>query len=199
MSYSDFTLRDVKQKFQLTIDENSDLFSEANEVTLSDWLKETLQETLTLVLSVNTEKVRSELLIAPVLVELRKIVNRRISLFSGVDFNVDAAQGLNGFCDFIVSLSSEQMFINAPVLIAVEAKNENIKSGLAQCIATMVAAQLFNEREGNRIPAIYGVVTTGTTWRFLKLEAATVFIDSREYYIDNIEKILGILVQIVQQ
>ncbi|GCL35647.1 MAG: hypothetical protein ACKO9I_12000 [Sphaerospermopsis kisseleviana] len=51
--------------------------------------------------------------------------------------------------------------INAPVILVVEAKNENIKGGLGQCIAEMYAAKLFNEREENEITEIYGVVTTG--------------------------------------
>lgn len=144
----------------------------------------------------NTEKVRSELLIAPILVELRKQTGRTISFFSGVDFTVDESQGLNGVCDYIISRSPEQLFISAPVLIIFEAKNENIKGGLPQCIAAMIAAQRFNQREGNMIPVIHGAVTTGTTWRFLQLENNTIRIDDREYYIDSVDKIMGILTSI---
>jgi len=75
----------------------------------------------------------------------------------------------------------------------VEAKNENIKTGFGQCVAEMIAAQLFNEREENAIKTIYGVVTIGTIWRFLKLEGNVVDIDLTEYYIKNVNKILGIL------
>lgn len=196
MAYSDFKITSVKQKFQLIIDEDVDLFSQTPSVPVSSWLAETLQETLSLALAINTEKVRSELLIAPILVELRKQTGKRISLFSGVDFTVDETQGLNGVCDYIVSRSPEQLFISAPVLIIFEAKNENIKGGFPQCIAAMVAAQRFNEREGNNIPIIHGAVTTGTNWRFLQLEGTIVRIDDREYYIDSVEKIMGILTSI---
>lgn len=196
MAYSDFRIATVKQRFQLIIDEDVDLFSQVPSVPVSAWLTETLQETLSLALAINTEKVRSELLIAPILVELRKQTGRTTSLFSGVDFSVDEAQGLNGVCDYIISRSPEQLFISAPVLIIFEAKNENIKGGFPQCIAAMIAAQRFNERENNSIPVIHGVVTTGTNWRFLQLEANTVKIDDREYYIDNVERIMGILTSI---
>lgn len=196
MAYSDFKLADLKRRFQLIIDENVDLFSETPSVPVSAWLTETLHETLSLALAINTEKVRSELLIAPILVELRKQTGRTTSLFSGVDFSVDATQGLTGICDYIISQSSQQLFISAPVLIIFEAKNENIKGGFPQCIAAMIAAQRFNEREQNSIPIMYGAVTTGTTWRFLHLEANIVRIDDREYYIDNVEKIMGILTSI---
>jgi len=196
MAYSDFTLVELKRTFHLAIDEASDLFSTVPEVPVSDWLAETLRETLPLALAVNTEKVRSELVIAPVLVELRKQAERSISLFSGVDFTVDPAQGLNGVCDYVVSRSSEQLYISAPILIIVEAKNENIKGGFAQTIAAMLAAQIFNAREGNAVATVHGVVTTGTIWRFLQLAATTVRIDQREYYIDRVEKIMGILTSV---
>jgi hypothetical protein len=196
MAYSDFKLADLKRRFQLIIDEDADLFTTAPEIPASEWLSETLRETLPLALAINTEKVRSELIIAPILVELRKQTGRSISFFSGVDFTVDPGRGLNGVCDYIVSLAAEQLFISAPVLIIFEAKNEDIKGGLAQCIAAMLAAVIFNEREGNNIPVIHGVVTTGTNWRFLQLEQATVRIDQREYYIDNVNKLLGILLSI---
>jgi hypothetical protein len=57
----------------------------------------------------------------------------------------------------------------------------------------MVAAQIFNEREGNEILVIYGAVTSGTNWKFLKLEGKVVEIDLVEYYLTDVNKILGIL------
>ncbi|PON18995.1 hypothetical protein C2W62_05075 [Candidatus Entotheonella serta] len=76
----------------------------------------------------------------------------------------------------------------------VEAKNENIKDGLGQCIAAMVAAKVFNEREGNDIDTLYGVVTTGELWKFLKFAGQTAAIDLRDYYIArDVDKIFGIL------
>ena len=74
----------------------------------------------------------------------------------------------------------------------VEAKNENIKGSLAQCLAEMIAAQKFNLRENLNLP-IYGAVTTGTIWQFLILEANLLCIDLREYYIRDTDKLLAIL------
>jgi hypothetical protein len=145
MVYSDFTLSDIKRQLHCSIDETTDVFAAVGAVERSAWLQETLRETLPLALAVHTEKSHSELLIAPILVELRKLARHQVSLFSGIDFSVDPSQGLNGVCDFLVSRSPEQLFVSAPVLIVVEAKNENITGGLAQCIAAMVAARLFND------------------------------------------------------
>ncbi len=197
MAYSDFTLSDIKQKFQITIDEKHTLFAQVTEVPPQSWLDETLEETLPLALAISSEKARSELIIAPVLVAFRKLARDRASLFSGINFNVDPAQGLTGFCDFIISRSPEQLVLTAPVLIAIEAKNENINAGMPQCMAAMIAARLFNQREKQVISPICGVVTTGTNWRFLKLESNVIYIDQREYYINEKETILGILNSIV--
>jgi hypothetical protein len=197
MSYSDFTLDQVKVKFNLSIDESQDLFSKVNKVEISNFLKELLHENIPLAHAIHTEKARSEMLIAPVLIELRKKVNHQISLFSGVDFTVDNQQGLNGICDFIISRSKEQLYITSPVIMIAEAKNENIKSGLAQCIASMIAARIFNEKNNKELSIIYGVVTTGTIWKFVKFENNIVFIDIMDYYIKEIDVVFGILLNIV--
>ncbi|MGK7891801.1 MAG: hypothetical protein AB4042_20940, partial [Leptolyngbyaceae cyanobacterium] len=72
-------------------------------------------------------------------------------------------------------------YIAHPVLAIAEAKNESIPSGLGQCAATMIAAQLFNQRQGqsDSTHPIYGVVTTGTIWKFLKLAEQTLLIDQK--------------------
>jgi hypothetical protein len=63
----------------------------------------------------------------------------------------------------------------------------------------MIAAKLFNEKENTSVAWVYGAVTTGTVWKFLKLEQPKVFIDNREYYIENISKIMGILYAMIKQ
>ncbi len=194
MSYSEFTnLSKVQSKFNLNLQEKLKLFTEIIPVTPSQYLVDTLEEYLPLATAINTEKSRSEVLIVQILAEIRRQVNYQISLFSGTEFNVDINRGLSGYCDYLISCSSEQYFINVPVITVVEAKNENIKGGLGACIAEMIAAQIFNERENHPIKTIYGVVSSGTTWKFLTLENNTVSIDKIEYYINQIEYILGIL------
>ncbi|MEY3222884.1 MAG: hypothetical protein RLZZ203_1740 [Cyanobacteriota bacterium] len=193
MAYSDFKLQEVVRKFGLTINEKVDLFADTPERESSTILDAILKNNIALALAINTEKARSEMIIAPVLIEIKNLFSEEISLFSGVDFNVEPEQGLNGVCDFIIGKSPEQLFITSPIVTIVEAKNENIKVGLGQCVAEMIAAQLFNQKEGNDIDVIYGIVTTGNMWKFLKLQNQIVYIDFSEYYIKDIQKILGIL------
>ena len=197
MAYSDFTLPELTRRFQLTIDEQPDLFPDVRQAPISPLLAEILRENTPLALAIQTEKARSEMIIAPILIEVRKMVSHQISLFSGVDFTVNPQQGLAGVCDFIISRSPEQLFVKAPVLMIFEAKNENFKAGMAQCIAAMVAARLFNEREGNDIPVMHGAVTTGNVWKFLKLEGQIALVDQQEYHINNLGEILGVLLSIV--
>ena len=199
MADSDFKLSEIIQKFELTLNEVSGLFADVPEEEPSNLLTTILKENVDLAVSINTKKARSEMIISPILLEVRRKLNNEISLFSGVDFNVDNQQGLNGFCDFLISLSKEQLFIRAPIITLVESKNENLKLGLAQCIAEMLAAQLFNQQKQNAIKIVYGAVTIGTIWQFLKLEDKTISIDLTEYYIKDVKKILGILISAIKQ
>lgn len=200
MSYSDFNIKKVQDDFDMEIVKELGFFSKIDDAQMSDYFSETLKENLPLAVAINTEKAKSELIISDVLIEIRKIFNREISFFSGVEFNIDKEKGLSGYCDFIVSLSPEQLFIKSPVIVIVEAKNENIMNGLGQCIAEMVAGKIFNERERNDISTIYGAVTTGIFWKFLKLSNNSVCIDLKDYSVeDRPGKILGILSSMVNQ
>ena len=196
MAYSDFTIPDVKARLGLSIIETRDLFADVPEADVPSVLTETLSRYLPLAVNISTEKARSELVIAPVLVEFKLLHRDRIGLFSGVDFSIEPSLGLSGRCDFILSRSPEQLAITAPVCVLVEAKNENIVGEIPQCLAEMVAARLFNQRAGTPDSPIYGIVTTGGLWRFLTLDGTTAFVDVTEYSIQNPRKIFGILTAI---
>ncbi|MEG4284154.1 hypothetical protein QUB68_13585 [Microcoleus sp. A006_D1] len=198
MSYTDFTLEKVQKAFDLTISEDVDLFANVPQLEPSALLAEFLQDNAQLALKINTEKARSEMIIAPILLDLRKQLGSKISLFSGVDFNVDVERGLNGTCDYIISKSPEQLFLKSPVIVLVEAKKENIGAGIGQCASEMLAAQFFNDREGNQIPVILGVVTSGNIWRFLELSEKHLKVDATEYYLKDINKVLGIFANQMQ-
>jgi hypothetical protein len=193
MAYSDFTLAELKQRFHLVIDESTNLFADVPEADLPPTLADTLSRYLPLALNLNTEKARSELIIAPVLAEFKLLHRDRLSLFLGVEFNVDAAAGLSGRCDYILARSPEQLALTAPLCVVVEAKNENIVAGIPQCLAEMIAAQEFNRRQQAAQGPVYGAVTTGVLWRFSRLEGTRAAVDVVEYPIQAPRKIYGIL------
>jgi hypothetical protein len=176
----------------------ADLFSTAAPAVLREEFVATMKDGTDLALAINTEKARSEFIIAPVLLELRRSMHGSFGLFSGIEFDVDASRGLNGFCDFILTRSPRQIILTAPIVTIVEAKNDNLRSGLGQCIAAMVAAYEFNQKTGAGGGPIFGVVTTGSAWKFLRLNHPEVTVDIHEYYIDNLAKIVGILTQIIR-
>ena len=194
MAYSDFSLKKVLQDFALSTCDATFLPT-ASPIEPSPYLKEFLERSLPLAVALDTEKARSETLVFPVLLEVREILQRQVSLFSGNDFTVDSTLGLNGVCDYLISQSAEQMVIQAPVVVIVEAKKGDLTSGMGQCIAEMVAAQKFNQAMGKEIATIYGSVTTGSLWRFLQLEQQTVTFELKEYALPPVEQLLSILVR----
>ena len=192
MAYSQFSLSKVKQEFSLTTVEGVRFFPDIPPIDPSRLLTETLTENMPLA-AVGSEKARSELLISPVLVEVRRILNRQISLFSGEEFTVDESVGLNGVCDFLLSLSPELLAIEAPVVVIVEAKKADLTVGLGQCIAQMLAAQKFNQENGRPRSQIFGSVSNGTAWRFLQLQNKTVTIDLMDYPLFPVGQIVAFL------
>jgi hypothetical protein len=192
MSYSNFTLDEVEEKFALKL--QSEMFiPELKPVAPSDWLKQTLDITLPLARTAGSEKARSEFIIAPILAELTNSKNNSIRIFSGKEFNVDKELGLSGTCDFIISQGGTQFKINAPVIALVEAKKGILEDGWGQCLAEMVAARKFNENRDKPIKYIYGIITSGSLWNFFQMEGDKVLLDPNEYSLSPIEKLLAIL------
>ncbi|MBW4616672.1 MAG: hypothetical protein KME21_26190 [Desmonostoc vinosum HA7617-LM4] len=198
MSYQKFTIAKLKKQFGLKFYEGRSQVIQPQAIAPSDYLRETIRRNLDLALGVGTEKIRSELIVAPLLVEIREHFEQKISIFSGKEFNVDDDAGLNGYCDFLISGSPELLEITDPVLVIVEAKQDSLNAGIAQCVAAMVAAQQFNEVQGNPIQTIYGASTTGKLWKFIALDKTTVTIDLNEYTLPPLEDVLSFLAAMMQ-
>jgi hypothetical protein len=197
MAFSNFTLPSVLEKFGLTMSSRS-LFDAVAEVQISGDLQRSLKKFGQLALRINTEKARSEWLIAPLMGEVWARCENDIYVLSGVDFNVDAEAGLTGVVDFMIGRGPQVSFVpSSPLLAVVEAKNESIPGGQGQCVAEMVAAQRFNLQVKNNIETVYGVVTNGNNWRFHQLTGKELTIDLREYLISEADQILGNLLYVV--
>lgn len=198
MAYNLFTLTQLEQNFGLQIRRQSGIFRDVPPVEITTRLRDNLADDTELALSSGSEKARSEYLIAPILSEVYRKSKDRAMLFSGIVFNVNSAQGLEGYCDFLLTLAPMALEIRAPVVSVVEAKKEDINGGIPQCLAELVAAQMFNAAEERPIDTLYGVVTTGTDWKFLRLQGTNATIDSDLYYLDNVEKIVGIVLSMLR-
>ena len=192
MAYNNFTLDSVKNQFKLKL--NDYPFCESiSPVEPQPIILDILKQWLPIAEAARTEKAKSELLVSPILIEARRLADDRVQIFSGEEFNVDRSKGLNGFCDFLFSRSDNRLTIDAPVLMLVEAKRGELEIGLGQCVAEMVAAQIYNQSQEQSVPVIYGCVTSGKFWQFLKLEGDRVTVDLTTYPIMPVQKILGIL------
>ncbi len=189
-SYEQFTLPLVRQVFSLTLDERTDWISAVKQIEPNDYLKKELIFNTFLTFAMNTSEARSEIIISSILSEVSR--RTKATFFFDTMFDVNKELGLQGSCDFIVSPLSGITCIESPVLTIVQAKNESIVSGLGQCLATMVAAQMFNQGG-----IVYGAVTTGDRWKFLKLVDQTAYISPGEITLDRLGVILGVLINTV--
>jgi len=196
MAYSDFTLRKANKDFNLT-DRTVPLFTPTPPLEPSSWLTESLEMGIELALPSSSEKARSEFIIAPILMELRRRNQSFFAIHSGQNLDVDKEKGLNGECDFILSKGEISYEINAPIFAMIEAKRNDIKAHIGQCAAQMVGARLFNQTEGNEVEIIHGCVTTGELWLFLKLEGDILYIDQNRYYLNEVAKLLRIFQLII--
>ena len=194
MAYSNFSLTQLRERFGIQIISVTDSFDSILPVAPSDFLKMALERGMPIALGRGREKARSESLVLPILLEVRSYLKDQVSIFSGVEFTVDRKQGLSGYCDFLLARSPLQIEVEAPVITIVEAKHEDLTEGVAQCLAEMHAARLFNEKSGKPIDTLYGATTSGTAWRFLRLTGSHAEADLTEYHIREVNKILGILV-----
>ena len=196
MAYKDFTLLDLQEKFKI---ENRlvDLFDDTKlkSIKPSELLVQQLEEAQEL--PIKSEKARSELIITPILLELRRINNKFFTIYSGDSLIVDKEIGLTGECDFIIAKETGSFSINVPILTIVEAKRQDIELGINQCGAQLYGAYLFNEKTGTKLEKIYGCVTTADAWKFMMIEENKLKIDNNTYYKSEIDKILGVFQEII--
>jgi hypothetical protein len=196
MSYRKFTYTDLQEKLALDLQQANNLFADAKPIAASGWLIAALERTKNY--PKTSEKARSEMLVFPILTDLIENNKDFCTIYSGENLDADKKRGLNGECDYIISTKSISIAISTPIFTIIEAKRaQSIEQGIPQCVAQMVGASIYNQK--NKAPAtpIFGCVTFGEVWKFMKLDGHTVFIDSETYYLNDVPKILGVLQMIL--
>lgn len=191
MQFTQFSAKDLSQKFGIKFDAEH-LFAGENlpELIPSQWLVETIERGMKIGFS--SEKSRSERLVSPVLTELSIQNNESFTIYSGMLLNADEARGLNGECDFMLSFSKIQDFVMSPIINITEAKKQDIESGSIQCAAQLIAADIINKQDNYNFTTLFGCATTGTEWRFIKLEDKKLTLDINRYFISNLNELLSI-------
>ena len=188
MAYTDFTLESAEAELGV-IARPGEVFPDLQPAPVPVWLTDLLSRGMQLALV--SEKARSEFIVAPLLLAVRESAGGAVAILSGQRLDVDAARKLQGECDFLLARSEPVPRLRAPLMAVVEAKKNDIEGGLGQCIAQMVAAQVYNDRAGQPIEAMYGCVTTGEDWQFLRLVGSTVTLHRPRLYIDNVGLLLA--------
>jgi hypothetical protein len=196
MAYNQFTLQRVVADFGLKVNSVRDLFPAARPVPVPAAARHLLLRNTSLATTVNTEAARAQFLIGPLLAEVWAAADDRLALFVGTRFDVDEEAGLVGVCDYILGRPPQLHFVTAPVVMIVEAKNEDVPGGLGQCAAAMVAALRFNAARPPATDAIAGAVTDGERWRFLRLTGDRLDIELGDRLIADPDRLFGILLHV---
>jgi len=195
MAYTDFTLKDLELKFGI-INKVETLFTKFEPIIPSDWLKLTLSKTSKI--RARSEKAKSETIVFPILLELKERNEDFLTIYSGDNLTADENSGLKGECDFIITRDNKSFDINYPIIQIVEAKKHDIDTGIPQCAAQMLGAKVYNEINNAHNDIIYGCVTTGDDWLFMKL-TSFLQIDTRKYYLGDLEELLSVFQHIINE
>lgn len=186
MTYSNFTnADDLRAALGIEMILAPRRFAATAPLEPSDWLRETLARGRLRASRSNTEKARSEWLIAPILTELEDRVPT-VAVYSG---RLLRAANLTGTPDFIIATNTGGIAISHPIFAVIEAKRDDFEYGAAQCVAALVAARAVNGTDA----LISGAVTNGTTWQFLDLRDQQALLDDQGYTLEQLPTILGVL------
>ncbi len=188
MAYTDFTLESAEATLGV-VSQPGDLFPGLVPAPVPGWLADMLDRGMRLALV--SEKARSEFIVAPLLLAVREATGDTVAILSGQRLDIDPDRRLTGECDFLLARSEPVPRLRAPLMAVVEAKKNDIDGGLGQCVAQMVAAQLYNDRAGQPPATMYGCVTTGDVWQFLGLTGTAVTLHRPRLYIDAVGSVLA--------
>ena len=187
MSYGNFkTVEEVARKFDIEVT-NRVIFIKQQEIRVIKPLFTILSENLNDSISFINEITICERIISPI---LNLVANNyeQLNVWSHIAYNIDEKQGLAGEPDYLIASRTKYGSMARPSLCVIEAKRDNFDEGWTQALAEMVATSLLDAK------LCYGVVTTGKTWEFGKLENNIFTIDPISISAtDNLQKIFNTL------
>jgi len=187
-SYSKFTLSELEARYGLSLVRGAFLAT-VTPLPVPDWLKTYLELSSDIPSALKSEKAISEQTIAPVMLAVRDRNRQRISVFSG---EMLTHQDLSGYCDFVVTANPVSLVPESPFIIVVEAKQQDLTSGIPQCVAELIAARRLNDAAGVPQELLFGCVTIGSEWLFLQYRQNQVTMHPRVFYLNELGEILGV-------
>lgn len=187
----DNLLKLVQQQFGLQIEEKALPLVEPQFSPLPHSWQQRIEPGQDLVTPTSNECTRSTCIVSQLLLSLA--LTQNVSLFTGIPLEVNWTQGWVGVPDYVLSRSPLTFRIHPPVVLVVEVKRE-LERGLSHCLVEMAAAQQFNQAD---IP-VYGALTTGLQWQFLKLQGNLVTISPTVYDLGSLDDIAMTLLAMIQ-
>lgn len=138
---------------------------------------------------------RCENVIYPVLRDVFKQYVADYSLWSHTALSYD--ETLTGIPDYLITSKSElgKTMLGFPVVVVVEAKQNNFTEGWGQCAAELIAAQKLNKDESK---PVHGIVTDGEFWQFGKLVSDVFTKNEMAFSMSELQKIFGALSFIIK-
>ncbi len=168
-------------------------FVEEKKYIMNDYFKQSLLEDFGDLRNFVNEFVICETLIRPILSDIARV--NKLPLWSHVKLEYDKNIGLTGEPDYFLAQSTMKKgkrFSNVVVCLG-EAKKGKIDDAWGQVGAAMVAAHKLNGRENENV-LIYGLVSTGKSWEFGKLENKLFSIDPNSQATPaDLQKVLNII------
>jgi hypothetical protein len=189
MAFSDFkTIAQVQKEYQIK-------YSEENFIEYIDLKPSTIfiqefdfsDKNMDIFTS---EASRCENVIYPICREVYKTFVDKYTLWSHKSITYDAK--LTGTPDYLFSTKSElgKTVMGLPIVLIIEAKQNDFSEGWGQCLAELVASQGINQIEGDQ-KEVYGIVTDGEVWQFGKLNAKLFTKNKTRLTINDLDKIFG--------
>jgi hypothetical protein len=187
MAYGKFkTVEEVARKFDIEVAKKT-AFIHQKEIKVIELLFALITENIRDDISFINEIAICERIISPIL----NIVSKNheyLNVWSHVSYNIDEKKGLVGEPDYLIAPRTKYGGMARPSLCVIEAKRDNFDEGWTQALAEMVASSLLDA------DICYGVVTTGKTWEFGKLEHNVFTVDPISISAtENLQKTFNIL------
>ena len=187
MAFTDFkSIQQAQKEFNIKYDEEN--YIDYEEIEPSSTFLEDFEFSRQNIDVFSSEASRCENVIYPIIKDIYKHYVEKYSLWSHKSISHD--QMVTGTPDYMISTKSDlgKTILGIPILIIVEAKQNNFTEGWGQCLAELVAAQRINENEEI---TIHGIVTDGEMWHFGKLVGKLFTKNQTVLAISEMKKIFG--------
>jgi hypothetical protein len=187
MAFTDFkSIQQVQQTFNIKYTEEN--YIEYDELEPSPTFLEEFNFSRQNIDVFSSEAARCENIIYPIIREVYKKYVAKFSLWSHHTLSYDEV--LTGTPDYLITSKSPlgKTILGLPLIVIVEAKQNNFMAGWGQCLAELLAAQKLNQNE--TLP-VQGVVTDGETWHFGKLVRQVFIKNETVLAISDLKKIFG--------